>query len=162
MVAGFILGLIGVYLLLAFQFGSYLEPIVIMVAIPLALIGVILGHLLMGLDISIPSMLGFVSLAGVVDNDSILLVNFAKDHHSRGMPLLDAVGQASRARFLAILLTTTTTVAGLFPILIETSLQAQVLIPLVTSLAFGLLASTVLVLFVVPSPLLVFLHYTPQ
>ena len=151
MVAGFILGLIGVYLLLSFQFGSYLEPIVVMVAIPLALIGVILGHLLMGLDISMPSMLGFVSLAGVVVNNSILLVNFAKENHERGMPLHDAVGQASRARFRAILLTTTTTVAGLFPILIETSLQAQVLVPLVTSLAFGLLASTVLVLFVVPS-----------
>jgi multidrug efflux pump subunit AcrB len=105
----------------------------------------------MGLDISMPSMLGFVSLAGVVVNNSILLVNFAKDHHDRGLPLLQAVGEASRARFRAIVLTTTTTVAGLFPILIETSLQAQVLVPLVTSLAFGLLASTVLVLVVVPS-----------
>jgi len=151
MVAGFVLGLIGVYLLLAFQFGSYVEPIVVMVAIPLALIGTILGHLAMGLDISMPSMLGFVSLAGVVVNNSILLVNFAKNHHENGLPLQDAVGQASRARFRAIFLTTTTTVAGLFPILIETSLQAQVLVPLVTSLAFGLLASTILVLFVVPS-----------
>ncbi len=151
MAAGFVLGLIGVYLLLAFQFGSYLEPIVVMVAIPLALIGTILGHMAMGLDISMPSMLGFVSLAGVVVNNSILLVNFAKTRHDDGLPLQDAVGQASRARFRAILLTTTTTVAGLFPILIETSLQAQVLIPLVTSLAFGLLASTFLVLFVVPA-----------
>ena len=155
MVAGFVLGLIGVYLLLAFQFGSYLEPAVVMVAIPLALIGVILGHLFMGLDISMPSMLGFVSLAGIVVNNSILLVNFAKGHHDAGMPLMEAVGQASRARFRAILLTTATTVAGLFPLLIETSLQAQVLIPLVTSIAFGLLASTVLVLFVVPSLYLV-------
>ena len=151
MVAGFVLGLIGVYLLLAFQFGSYVEPVVVMIAIPLALIGVILGHLLMGLDISMPSMLGFVSLAGIVMNNSILLVNFAKNHHDQGLPLQEAVGQASRARFRAILLTTTTTVAGLFPLLIETSLQAQVLVPLVTSLAFGLLASTFLVLFVVPS-----------
>ncbi len=151
MMAGFLLGLIGVYLLLAFQFGSYVEPVVVMVAIPLALIGTILGHLVMGLDISMPSMLGFVSLAGVVVNNSILLVNFAKDHHDNGLPLEEAVAQASRARFRAILLTTTTTVAGLFPILIETSLQAQVLIPLVTSLAFGLLASTFLVLFVVPA-----------
>ena len=155
MVAGFVLGLIGVYLLLAFQFGSYVEPVVVMIAIPLALIGVILGHMLMGLDISMPSMLGFVSLAGIVVNNSILLVNFAKDHHDRGLPLQEAVGQASRARFRAILLTTTTTVAGLFPLLIETSLQAQVLVPLVTSLAFGLLASTFLVLFVVPSLYLV-------
>ena len=151
MIAGFMLGLIGVYLLLAFQFGSYVEPVVVMIAIPLALIGTILGHVVMGLDISMPSMLGFVSLAGIVVNNSILLVNFAKDHHDNGMPLIKAVGEASRARFRAILLTTTTTTAGLLPILIETSPQAQVLIPLVTSLAFGLLASTCLVLFVVPA-----------
>ena len=156
MVSGFILGLIGVYLLLAFQFGSYLEPVVVMAAIPLSLIGVILGHMLMGLDISMPSMLGFVSLAGVVVNNSILLVNFAKDNHDNGMPLQEAVSKASRARFRAILLTTTTTVAGLLPILIETSPQAQVLIPLVTSLSFGLLSSTILVLFVVPSLYLIF------
>ncbi len=156
MMAGFMLGLIGVYLLLAFQFGSYLEPVVVMVAIPLSLIGVILGHMLMGLDISMPSMLGFVSLAGVVVNNSILLVNFAKENHDNGMPLDEAVSKASRARFRAILLTTTTTVAGLFPILIETSPQAQVLIPLVTSLSFGLLSSTILVLFVVPSLYLIF------
>ena len=156
MISGFILGLIGVYLLLAFQFGSYLEPVVVMVAIPLSLIGVIIGHMLMGLDISMPSMLGFVSLAGVVVNNSILLVNFAKDNHDGGMPLQEAVSKASRARFRAILLTTTTTVAGLFPILIETSPQAQVLVPLVTSLSFGLLSSTILVLFVVPSLYLIF------
>ncbi|MEM8974007.1 MAG: efflux RND transporter permease subunit [Pseudomonadota bacterium] len=156
MVSGFVLGLIGVYLLLAFQFGSYLEPVVVMIAIPLSLIGVILGHMLMGLDISMPSMLGFVSLAGIVVNNSILLVNFAKENHDNGLPLQEAVSKASRARFRAILLTTTTTVAGLFPILIETSLQAQVLIPLVTSLTFGLLSSTVLVLFVVPSLYLIF------
>lgn len=156
MVAGFMLGLIGVYMLLAFQFGSYLEPVVVMIAIPLSLIGVILGHMLMGLDISMPSMLGFVSLAGIVVNNSILLVNFAKDNHDNGLPLQEAVSKASRARFRAILLTTTTTVAGLFPILIETSPQAQVLIPLVTSLSFGLLSSTILVLFVVPSLYLIF------
>ena len=127
-----------------------------MVAIPLSLIGVILGHMLMGLNISMPSMLGFVSLAGVVVNNSILLVNFAKDNHDNGMPLQEAVSKASRARFRAILLTTTTTVAGLLPILIETSPQAQVLIPLVTSLSFGLLSSTILVLFVVPSLYLIF------
>ncbi|MGI9521373.1 MAG: efflux RND transporter permease subunit [Hyphomicrobiaceae bacterium] len=151
MLAGFTIGLIGVYLLLAFLFGSYLEPLVVMVAIPLALIGVIFGHLLMDLDMSMPSLLGFVSLAGVVVNNSILLVNFAKSRHGDGMTLLRAVGEASRLRFRAILLTTATTVAGLFPLLVETSLQAQVLVPLVTSLAFGLLASTILVLFVVPS-----------
>ncbi len=151
MARGFILGLIGVFLLLSFQFRSYFEPLVVMVAIPMAFIGVVWGHWLMGLDISMPSMLGFASLAGVVVNDSILLVNFIKLRHGEGIAIAEAATQASRERFRAILLTSVTTVAGLLPILSETSLQAQVLIPLVTSLAFGLIASTVLVLIVVPA-----------
>ncbi len=151
MASGFVLGLIGVFLLLSFQFRSYVEPLIVMIAIPLALIGVIWGHLLMGLDISMPSMLGFVSLAGVVVNNSILLVNFIKDRHAEDPNVVAAAAHACRARFRAIFLTTVTTVVGLLPILSETSLQAQVLIPLVTSLAFGLMASTLLVLIVVPS-----------
>lgn len=151
MARGFVIGLIGVFLLLSFQFRSYFEPLVVMVAIPMAFIGVVWGHLLMGLDISMPSMLGFASLAGVVVNDSILLVNFIKLRHGEGVEISKAAAQASRERFRAILLTSVTTVAGLLPILSETSLQAQVLIPLVTSLAFGLIASTVLVLIVVPA-----------
>lgn len=151
MIAGFAIGLIGVFLLLSFQFRSYLEPVVVMLAIPMALIGVILGHLAMGLDISMPSMLGFVSLAGIVVNNSILIVNFIKSGHEEGLSVHDAILQASSARFRAVLLTSVTTVVGLLPILVETSLQAQVLIPLVTSLAFGLIASTLLVLVVVPA-----------
>jgi hydrophobic/amphiphilic exporter-1 (mainly G- bacteria), HAE1 family len=151
MASGFALGLIGVFLLLSFQFRSYVEPLIVMIAIPLAFIGVVWGHLAMGLSISMPSMLGFVSLAGVVVNNSILLVNFIKDRHREDPDVAAAAAHASRARFRAIFLTTVTTVVGLLPILSETSLQAQVLIPLVTSLAFGLLASTLLVLIVVPS-----------
>ena len=151
MISGFALGLIGVFLLLSFQFRSYAEPLIVMIAIPLAFIGVIWGHMAMGLDISMPSMLGFVSLAGVVVNNSILLVNFIKDRHQDDPNVAAAAVHASRARFRAIFLTTVTTVVGLLPILSETSLQAQVLIPLVTSLAFGLMASTVLVLVVIPS-----------
>jgi multidrug efflux pump subunit AcrB len=151
MVRGFIIGLIGVYLLLSFQFRSYLEPVVVMVAIPLALVGVLVGHVLMGLDMSMPSMLGFVSLAGVVVNNSILLVNFIKERHEAGESVMMAAEQASRSRFRAIFLTSATTLAGLLPILSETSLQAQVLIPLVTSLVFGLIASTILVILVIPA-----------
>jgi hydrophobic/amphiphilic exporter-1 (mainly G- bacteria), HAE1 family len=151
MVTGFLIGLIGVFLLLSFQFRSYLEPVVVMLAIPMALIGVIVGHLVMGLDISMPSMLGFVSLAGIVVNNSILIVNFIKTGHEDGLTVHDAILQASRARFRAVLLTSVTTIVGLMPILAETSLQAQVLIPLVTSLAFGLMSSTLLVLVVVPA-----------
>ena len=151
MVSGFILGLIGVYLLLSFQFRSYVEPLIVMIIIPFALGGAIAGHLLLGLDFTMPSMLGFVALAGVVVNDSILLVEFIKHYHGDTKSVAEAAPLASQARFRAILLTSLTTIVGLLPLLAETSLQAQVLIPLVTSLAFGLVATTVLVLFLVPA-----------
>ena len=151
MLSGFILGLIGVYLLLSFQFRSYVEPIVVMIIIPFALIGAIAGHILLGLDFTMPSMLGFVALAGVVVNDSILLVNFIKHYHGDTQSVAEAAPLASKARFRAILLTSLTTIVGLMPLLSETSLQAQILVPLVASLAFGLMATTVLVLFLVPA-----------
>ncbi len=150
MVSGFIIGLIGVFLLLSFQFRSYIEPVVVMIVIPFAFIGAVAGHMLLGLDFTMPSMLGFIALSGVVVNDSILLVNFIKNRHTPGTTVAELAPQASRARFRAIFLTSLTTVLGLLPMLLETSLQAQILVPLVTSLAFGLMASTLLVLFVVP------------
>ncbi|MCA9448114.1 MAG: efflux RND transporter permease subunit, partial [Candidatus Omnitrophica bacterium] len=116
-----------------------------------SLIGVIWGHFIMGLDLTMPSIMGFVSLAGVVVNDSILLVQFIKMQRSKGLPTPEASMQASRDRFRAVLLTSLTTIAGLLPLLSERSLQAQVLIPLATSIVFGLFASTALVLVVVPS-----------
>ena len=148
---GMLIGLLGVFILLSFQFRSYIEPLIVMVAIPLALIGVVAGHLIMGIDLSMPSILGFVSLAGIVVNDSILLVLFLKMEREQGADVLESAGQASRQRFRAIILTSLTTIAGLLPLLMERSLQAQVLIPLATSIAFGLMASTVLVLLVIPS-----------
>lgn len=151
MISGFVLGLIGVYLLLSFQFSSYVEPLVVMIIIPFAFIGAIGGHMLLGLDFTMPSMLGFVALAGIVVNDSILLVNFIKHYHGDTSSVAEAAPLAAGARFRAILLTSLTTVVGLMPLLMETSLQAQVLVPLVTSLAFGLMATTILVLFIVPA-----------
>lgn len=148
---GFVIGLIGIFLLLSFVFRSYLEPIVVMTTIPLALIGVVWGHLLMGLELSMPSMVGLASLAGIVVNNAILLVAFIKLNHGRGMGIVEAATQASRDRFRPVVLTTMTTVAGLVPLLLETSLQAQVLIPLVTSLAFGIFAAAALVLVFVPA-----------
>jgi multidrug efflux pump subunit AcrB len=148
---GFLLGLVGVFVLLSFQFRSYIEPVVVMVAIPFGLIGVIWGHLLMGLNMSMPSMLGFASLAGVVVNDSILLVEFIKLRRKEGISISRAARQAGRDRFRAVMLTSLTTIAGLIPLLLEKSLQAQILIPLATSLVFGLMASTCLVIFVIPA-----------
>ena len=147
---GFALGLAGIFLLLALQFRSYVEPLVVMIAIPLAAIGAIWGHVVMGLDVSMPSLVGFASVAGIVVNDSILLVTFIKIRRGGGAAVAEAARMASRGRFRAVLLTSLTTIAGLLPLLFEQSLQAQVLVPLVTSLAFGLMASTVLVLVMVP------------
>lgn len=150
-VTGFLLGIVGVYLLLCLQFRNYLEPVLVMINIPLALIGVIWGHLIMGLDVTMPSMIGFVSLAGIVVNNSILLVEFVKYRVREGMILHEAAGQAVRDRFRAIFLTSTTTIAGMIPLLSETSLQAQVLVPLVASVVFGMISSTILVLLVLPA-----------
>ncbi|SDO36133.1 efflux RND transporter permease subunit [Desulforhopalus singaporensis] len=143
-------GLIGIFILLSFQFRSYMEPLVVMIAIPLSFIGVVWGHFLMGVVISMPSLLGFSALAGIVVNDSLLLVLFLKNGRSADISLVVAAGQASRSRFRAVLLTSATTIAGLLPLLFEKSLQAQILIPLVVSVVFGLVASTLLVLLVIP------------
>lgn len=151
MVKGFIVGLVGVFLLLSFLFRSYAEPIVVMLIIPLSLTGTIFGHMAMGLNFSMPSMLGYVALAGVVINNSILLVDFIKNNHGGATTVAQAASSAARARFRAIFLTSLTTVAGLTPILLETSLQAQILIPLVASLVFGLVYAGFIVLFVLPA-----------
>ncbi|MGD8172903.1 efflux RND transporter permease subunit [Vibrio sp. TRT 21S02] len=148
---GFLLGLFGVFAILSYQFRSYLEPFVVMLAIPLAFIGVVWGHVLLGHSLSMPSMMGFVSLAGIVVNDSILLVQYIRHHVDEGDSVHDSVVKASRERFRAVFLTSMTTAAGLLPLLTETSLQAQVIQPLVISIVFGIFASTLLVLFMIPA-----------
>jgi multidrug efflux pump subunit AcrB len=145
------IGLFGIFILLSFQFKGYLEPLVIIVAIPLAFIGVIWGHIIMGLELSMPSIMGFVSLAGVVVNDSILLVTSIKRRIGEGDNVVIAAKTGSRLRFRAVLLTSLTTIMGLLPLLTERSLQAQVIIPLAASLVFGLITSTILVLIVIPA-----------
>ncbi len=147
----FLLGLAAVFLLLCFQFRNYAEPILVMAVIPAGLVGVIWGHFALGLDLSMPSMVGFASLAGVVVNNSIVLVAFIKLHRRGGESAADAARRAARQRFRAILLTSLTTVAGILPLLTETSLQAQVMKPLVVSIGFGLAAATFQVLFLVPA-----------
>jgi HAE1 family hydrophobic/amphiphilic exporter-1 len=146
-----IYGLIGVYLLLAFLFGGYFTPLLVMAVIPTALIGVIWGHLALGLEISMPSLIGAASLAGVVVNNSILMLQFIRKARAEGDNAAAAAATAGRARLRAIVLTSLTTVMGLLPLLLEKSLQAQILIPLATSLAFGLAVSTLLTLFLTPS-----------
>ena len=146
-----LLGMIGVYMLLALQFRSYLVPITVMSVIPTASIGVVFGHMALGLDLTLPSIVGMASLFGVVVNDSILLVIFIRERRAAGAAVLQAARDAAIARFRPIVLTSITTVAGLTPLLLEKSLQAQFLIPLAASLAFGLMAATMIALFLVPA-----------
>ena len=150
MIQALVVGIFGVFCLLSIQFRSFKEPLVIMVTIPFAFIGVVYGHLFMGIDLCMPSIMGFISLGGIVVNDSILLVYFVKQRNAAGLDVAEAGKQASRDRFRAVMLTSITTVAGLLPLLSEQSVQAQILIPLATSIVFGLLVSTVLVLVMVP------------
>jgi len=151
-----LIGLIGVFIILSFQFRSYLQPIAVLLAIPTGLVGVVWGHLLMGLELSMPSLVGLATLTGIVVNDSILLVSFIKEQHASGVAMLDAVQAAARDRFRAVVLTSLTTIVGLLPLLLEASTQAQFLIPLVASLAFGLLSATVLSLFLIPACFVIF------
>lgn len=151
MLRAFLLGIFGVFIILSIQFKSYFEPIIVMILIPFALIGVIWGHILLGLDLSMPSIMGFISLAGIVVNDSILLVTFIRNHMDKGESALDAARQASRDRFRAVFLTSLTTIMGLMPLMAERSMQAQILIPLACSIVFGLLATTILVLLIIPA-----------
>lgn len=148
---GLVIGLLGIFLILSFQFRSYLEPTIVMLSIPVAFMGAVWGHLLMGYNLSMPSLIGAASLAGIVVNNAILLVQFIKRFREQGMSAREAAGAASRARFRAILITTSTTVAGLLPLLTETSTQAMAVIPLVISVVFGLLVSTVLILLALPA-----------
>jgi len=149
-IRGFVIGLCIIFILLSFVFKSYVEPLIVMAAIPFGLVGAVTGHLLMGIDWTMPSTIGFVSLAGIVVNDSIVLVTFIKIRIAEGSPVLEAVHQAGMQRFRPVFLTSATTVAGLAPMMMETSLQAQFLIPMAVSIAFGLMFATVLVLLLVP------------
>ena len=125
-------------------------------------IGVILGHLGLGIDLTIPSLVGFATLAGIVVNDNILLVNFVKENIVKGGSLMEACREAVHDRFRAIFITSLTTFAGLLPLLTESSTQAQFLIPLIASIAFGLISATLLASIIVPCVLLILddLHLT--
>lgn len=151
MASGLTIGLIVVFAVLSLQLRSYVEPLVVMVLVPFALIGAVIGHLALGIDMSMPSMLGFAALSGIVVNDSILLVHVIKAERARGASIMEAATKAAMSRFRAIVLTSLTTVIGVMPLMLEKSLQAQTLIPMVVSIAFGLMASTLLILLVVPA-----------
>ena len=153
---GVLLAFALIYLVLAWVFGSYGWPLVVMFIIPFGLVGAIWGHVLMGLNITILSLFGFFALSGIVVNDSIILVVHYKHLREGGMPVRDALIGAACRRLRPVILTSLTTIAGLSPLLFETSLQAQFLIPMAATIAFGLAFATLLVLFLIPALLLMY------
>ena len=150
LMVGLGVAMLATFVLLTVEFNSYGQPLVVMGVIPFGIVGAIWGHAIMGLPLTLFSMLGLVALTGVVVNDSIVLVDFINVRVKAGLPLGEAVVEAGQRRFRPVLLTSLTTVAGLLPILMETSFQAQLVIPMATSLCFGLMLSTLLVLVLVP------------
>jgi len=147
----FIAALFLIYALIAIPLHSYSQPLIIMSVIPFGLIGAVVGHVMMGMAISMFSMFGLIALAGVVVNDSLILVDFINKARLEGVPMRDAVLQSGTARFRAIVLTSFTTAAGLLPILFETSSQAQFVIPTAVSISFGIVFATIITLFLIPS-----------
>jgi multidrug efflux pump subunit AcrB len=148
---GVLLAFILIYLILAWVFSSYGWPLVVMAAIPFGLIGALAGHWLMGIDLTILSLFGIFGLSGIVVNDSIILVTFYKHQREKGIETTQAIINAATQRLRAVLLTSLTTIGGLTPLLFETSVQAQFLIPMAVSISFGLMFSTILVLLVIPA-----------
>jgi multidrug efflux pump subunit AcrB len=150
LVRGLALALFCVFALLAIPFKSYFQPLIIMLCIPFGIIGAVAGHIIMGYSLSVMSLFGVVAMAGVVVNDSLVLIDFANRLVRGGMPVADAVRSAGIQRFRPILLTTLTTCGGLAPIITETSRQAKFLIPMAISLGFGILFATLITLGLVP------------
>jgi multidrug efflux pump subunit AcrB len=147
---GFVFALLVIYALMAIPLKSYVQPLLIMSIIPFGIVGAIVGHILLGHAVSVLSMCGIIALSGVVVNDSLILVDFVNQNRADGKPLLESVIESGRRRFRPIILTSLTTFMGLVPILFERSLQAQIVIPMAISLAFGILFATVITLILVP------------
>ena len=155
MLKGGVLAILIIYGLMAIAFRSYWQPFIVLTAIPFGFMGAVLGHLIMGREVSMMSMLGFIACAGVVVNDNLVLLDRINILRKQGIEVFTAVVQAGRDRFRAIILTSVTTFIGLTPILAETSMQARFLIPMVISLAFGVICATTVTLILVPSLFLV-------
>jgi len=147
---GFMFALIAIYALMAIPLKSYSQPLIIMSVIPFGMIGAVLGHLVIGMPISILSLFGIIALAGVVVNDSLVMVDYVNKARNDGVLLRKAVVDAGVRRFRAIVLTSLTTFFGLLPIVLEKSLQAKIVIPMAISLGFGILFATVITLLLIP------------
>jgi len=153
---GLIFVLFAIYALLAIPFRSYIQPLIVMSIIPFGVIGALIGHAIMGISVSISSLLGLLALTGVVINDSLVMVDYINRRRREGMPLNEAVRLAGQRRFRPILLTSLTTFFGLMPLIMEKSTQAQFLIPMAVSLGFGILFATLITLLLIPAFYLIF------
>ena len=151
LMGSFVIALIVIYALLAIPFRSYIQPAIVMAASPFGLVGAVIGHMIMGYSLSIISMMGLVALAGVVVNDSLVMIVYANGLRSQGSSAFEAIQQAGIRRFRPILLTTITTFGGLAPMIFETSRQARFMIPMAISLGYGILFATLITLLLVPS-----------
>lgn len=151
MKTGALIGLICIYIILAWVFASYTRPIVVMAIIPLGFVGTVVGHLVLGFDLTILSMVALIGLSGIVVNDSIILVSTIDEHIARGLDIGHAVVEGARDRLRAVMLTSLTTIGGLLPLLFERDLQAQFLIPMAVTIVFGLAVATLWVLLLIPS-----------
>ena len=149
--SGFTLALLAIYALLAIPFGSYTKPLIIMAAIPFGIIGAVVGHAILGLQMAIMSLFGIIGLSGVVVNDSLVMIDFINERLRRGMPGREAIVEGAKARFRPIFLTSMTTFLGVAPLVFETSIQAQFLIPMAASLGFGILFATAVLMMIVPA-----------
>ena len=148
---GALVGFCAIYIILAWVFGSYARPFVVMAIVPFGLVGAVAGHLLLGFDLTILSLIGLLGLSGIAINDSIVLVSATDERLARGEPPGEAIVQGACDRLRAVIVTSLTTMGGLSPLLFETSLQAQFLKPMAAALVFGLGATSLLVLFVAPA-----------
>ncbi len=151
LVRNFLIAMLAIYALIASVLRSYVQPLVIMAIIPFGLVGAIFGHMLLGFDLSFLSLFGVVALSGVIINDSIVLIDYFNAREKEGGNRLDNIVEAVARRFRPILITTMTTFVGLIPMISETSIQAQFLIPMAVSLAFGILFASTLILLLVPA-----------
>ncbi len=148
--SGFLIAMAIIYILLAIPFASYLQPILVMIAIPFGIFGAVLGHLMMGYSMSLISVMGVIALSGVVVNDSLVMVHYANQRCAAGDRPIDAIVKSGARRFRPILLTTLSTFGGLAPMIFETSRQARFMIPMAISVGYGILFATAITLILVP------------
>jgi multidrug efflux pump subunit AcrB len=152
---GFALALFAIYALLAIAFSSYLQPLIVMLSIPFGVVGAVLGHMILGHDLSLVSLMGMVAVSGVVVNGALIMVHYANGRRDED-GVFEAVLEAGTRRFRPIVLTTLTTFGGVTPIILETSLQAYHLVPMAISLGFGIVFSTTIMLLLVPCLYMIF------